>query len=149
MSHTSSEQRITNLLFAFWEEARGEAPMPLEETISQETLSDIWESCFMVKLDDIKKGPDYTYSFLGENIKHAHGTDIGNGDSPPLAAAAANRLSVRYGTVIATKKPAMDEGEFINAQGKLVKYRQALLPFSNDYHHISCIFGGMRYRIIE
>ena len=47
------------------------------------------------------------------------------------------------------KKPVIDEGEFINRDGHVVKYRQCLIPLAKDSYTVDSIFGGMRFKVFD
>jgi len=144
------DRRISNRLLQYWEELRGVHDLPLEDHIDPHDpfhLAEIWENCFLLQIRDIKDDGDFNYTFLGSEIKKAYGLDLDGTEESHLISPHAPKLVEKYKKVIETKMPITDEGEFYNQKGKLVKYRQSLVPFGSDHNTVSAILGGMKYRI--
>ncbi len=130
------ERRITLRLLAYWERLRGARPMPLEQEIDPDHLQDVWESCFLMHINDISQ-KDHQYLYLGELLREW----LGHPDASQNIAI----LKEGYPKVAATGRPLVEEGEFLNAQGKLVKFRQCLLPLGAE-GQVQAILGGVRFK---
>ena len=143
------ERRITTQLIEYWVQLKGENELPLSKNINSSDLPDIWESCFQVSLDNIAESQEYSYSFFGKDIEKAYGCDLSDDGSAELVSTVASKLDAQFKGVLSSRMPMEIEGEFINANGKKVAFRQCLLPFSPDGMNGSCIFGGMRYKIYD
>jgi len=142
------DRRLTNRLMAFWSEVKGEDPLPSDYDICSKILSDIWPSCVKVTRKEIEKGRDYSYEYIGDDIINAYKfAKLIEKEVPFLISDRADKLTGEYAKIFASKKPFINEGEFINSKGKTVKYRQCLLPFGDPDDNVGTIFGGMRYRI--
>ena len=137
------ERRITLRLLAYWEKIRGERAMPAESDLSSEDISDLWRDCFLVHIEDPAKA-EYEYKYLGANIITAYRDGISDGDHS-LVSPNAGKLAKCYAQVIINCHPLLDEGEFKNSRGEIIKYRQCLLPLGVD-QQVRAIFGGMRFK---
>lgn len=139
------ERRLTLRLISYWERVRADKVMPSENDIDPEELADLWDYCFLVQVRDLAKN-DYNYTYLGSAIVEAYRAGLSREDPSGIVAPNANKLAHNYARVINEKKPVLEEGEFYNLHGDLVKYRQCLLPLGYT-EKVDAIFGGMRFKI--
>lgn len=140
----NGERRITLQLLSYWEKLRKGRTMPQETDIDPDDIAELWENCFLVHVADLHK-EGYNYTYLGDGIKKAYQGELDAGVSG-LVSPNAEKLADCYMEILNTAKPLIDEGEFTNAQGDLVKYRQCMLPLGRD-GRVEAIFGGMRYKL--
>jgi hypothetical protein len=143
--HTANERRLTLRLLAYWEKLRKDRSMPPESDINPDDLEGLWDHCFLVHVRDLGK-PGYHYTYLGAAISKAYRGSLDDTDANGLVSPNAAKMQAHYRTVIENRKPLLDEGEFHNLSGQLVKYRQCLLPLGED-GAVAAIFGGMRCKI--
>ncbi len=146
-SHTQpsedEERRVNLLLLEYWETIRGDRPFPHENDIDPEAIASMWDNCFLIQVRDIENVEDYNYTYLGNNIRKAYNEDGISEDNGCVVSPNANRLSHSFKTVLEMKRPLITEGEFENAQGVMVSYRQALLPLGTE-GVVESILGAMR-----
>ncbi len=145
MGFPVNERRITVRLMAYWEKIRAGRPMPREQDVDPDIISDLWDYCFLLSVKDMGK-EGYQYTYLGSEIKKAYQGGLSETDTGGLISPNADRLADCYMEIIHTKAPVVDEGEFRNSVGDMVKYRQCLLPLGED-GAVKAVFGGMRYKI--
>jgi hypothetical protein len=146
MSNISGiERRLTLRLVAYWERLRGPRQMPSENDIDPEDLEELWDYCFLVQVRDLAK-QDYNYTYLGSAIVEAYRSGLDADDPCSLVALNANKLTSSYHQVISARAPVIEEGEFRNLHGDIVKFRQCMLPLSHGTD-VEAIFGGMRFKI--
>lgn len=141
------ERRLTLQLVAYWEKLRGHHPMPSEDDIDPEDLAELWDHCFLVQVKDTA-GQDYHYSYLGAAIVEAYHGGLSESDSGGLVTLNAAKLTGSYSRVISTCLPVIEDGEFKNLKGDLVKYRQCMLPLGEG-NKVDAIFGGMRFKVFH
>ena len=58
------------------------------------------------------------------------------------------RVTAKFDQAVGLRKPLIDEGEFVNAKKISIKYRQILLPMSDNKstNELAYLFGGMRWK---
>ncbi len=139
------ERRITLRLLSYWEKIRDTREMPTENDINPDDIGDLWDYCFLIHVADLSK-PDYSYIYLGDAIIAAYQEGLSEADPGGVVSLRPSKLAKSYHKVIATGKPAIEEGEFPNLAGHTVKYRQCLLPLG-EYGKVDAIFGGMRFKV--
>lgn len=139
------ERRLTVRLFSYWEKLRGSRIMPTEEDIDPDHIEDLWEYCFLIHTKDLDK-TDYNYTYIGDSILEAYRGGLSQNDVNGLISPNAEWMAESYKKIVESKKPIIDEGEFLNYNNQIVKYRQCLLPLGEG-DEVKAIFGGMRYKI--
>ena len=143
------ENRLTTLLTNFWNSIKGKSQLPHITQFKSHELEDILDQCCIWSVerhahdDDIKT---YTYEYVGSSIKNALGKDLtGEKFTSSLQHFPAARIIDKINDVIANRTPVGDEGEFINAQEKKVKYRSCLLPFGTAEGIVTNILLGLSW----
>lgn len=139
------EHRITLRLLAYWEKLRRGRDMPLEQDIVPDDIKDLWGNCFIVRIKD-SCPPNYQFAHMGDAVARVYRGALCEDNPESFICPDGVYLSGRYEDMLNTAKPIIDEGEFHNSHGELIKYRQCLLPLGEN-GRITAIFGGMRYKI--
>lgn len=140
-----ADRRITNVITKHWEDVRGNKLMPSEIDLDPEVLDGVLDNCFLIRTEELLQAGSHKYVYIGKNILEAYGSD----ETTPKDYHDVDPLSHKdkFEEVIKTLKPVVQEGEFINKDGKLVKFRQCLIPLAQDGRTIDSIFGGMRFKV--
>ena len=134
-------------LLDYWGKLRGDRPFPKESEIDPDALSDIWNSCFLISIDDVTRRLGYRYSYLGDDLVEAYGADVTNPDvALRLLSTASMPIVRKFDEVIKSQKPVFDEAEFINLKHLNIRYRTCLVPLGLGDGEVSHIFGCMRWR---
>lgn len=144
----SRHNRITDKLRDYWNELRGSRAYPSEREIDPRALDSIWPACFLI---DIRKEDDsqmhFHYEYLGDELLHAYGEDIGKEQVSVLIAPNKQRMIDKIHEVVKTGEPLEDESEFVNVNSVLIKYRKIFLPLGDaDKGEVNYVFGGIRWR---
>ena len=66
--------RITEHLKEYWGKKKAANPYPSETDVDEEELAAIWESCFLIEVED--GGKKFKYEYLGNKIVEAYGADL-------------------------------------------------------------------------
>lgn len=139
--------RITVRIIEHWESVRRNNKIPAEHDLDPNVLETLLDNCFLVKATELMNSGQHNYVYIGKNILDAYGSNVtypkDYHDIDPLA------HKDKFEEVIRTKAPVLDEGEFINKDGHLVKYRQCLVPLGKDGNTVESIFGGMRFKVFK
>lgn len=143
------ERRTSLILLQYWNELRDERELPQEDEIDPERLSIIWGHCFLIQIRDIKQVKDYNYTYLGPNLTQAYHDGTLDRYNGKMIAPDANRVSHLFQQVIDTKDPLIDEGEYRNPLGRMVKYRQSMLPLGTPDGVVESILGGAWFKLFD
>lgn len=142
----TEKKRINELLEAYWNHLRGNRKFPLEKEINIEDLESIWDSCFLVKVNIHDTGQPYTYTYLGDSLIDAYGSDNEREICERLVYPSSMSLVHKFKEVIETGKPVEEDNEFVNAKGVLIKYRSNILPLGDEGGKIGYLIGGMKWK---
>jgi hypothetical protein len=143
-------QRITEILKGYWEALRGDRPFPLESEVDTESaeLRSIWRSCFLVKVDYENADRPYHYAYLGDALVKAYGGEDASAREvcETLVYPSTMSLIHKFKDVVESGKPTLEENEFTNKVGELIKFRSELLPLGGqEGSGVGYILGGMKW----
>lgn len=147
LRYTTVETRITTRLIKYWKSIKGINDVPLEKDINYDKLSDIWDSCFILRVTEVNKSINYSYDYIGDNIRDAYTKDLTEGNNI-LVNLEASLLHNRYLEIIRKKRPIENQGTYINDNDKIIKFRQCMTPFSSNSKDVTTIIGAMKYKVI-
>lgn len=140
-------KRISERLFHYWDDLRRDRAYPTEGDIDYREISDIWDSCFLVRVSEDVRARGYKYSYLGTSIIEAFGDDLtGQEVYAKLVDTANDDIVHRFEEMVERAEPLIDESEFINRRKMLVKYRYCMLPLGREKGKVDYIIGGMKWK---
>lgn len=142
--HYPHAVRINELLPHYWEELKAGHPLPLEQEINPDSLGEAWDWCYLVSI----RGDVFAYDYLGRSLLDAYGDDLtGREISETLVYPHPPSLLATFRKVTASSTPALDENQFHNSQGALVKYRSCVTPYGAfGRTGVQFLLGGMRWK---
>ncbi len=138
--------RIEDILLSYWKDLAKESKedVPHEEQINYKQIANVWDDCFLAL---ITPNRGYRYEYLGKNLIEAYGEDMSELGVENIISPSAHETVIKFDDVISKRHTVIDENEFTNSNGCLIKYRQILLPFVNHSDDVTYILGGMRWKL--
>jgi hypothetical protein len=89
----------------------------------------------------------YTYEYVGASVKEAVGSDMtGKMFTSQFRGFPGARVVQKIDEVVKARQIIVDEGQFVNEQSKLVKYRSCLLPFGTREGVVTHVVLGLSWR---
>lgn len=144
MTDAPVHHRINEKLEHYWQDLRGGRAMPLESEVDIAALGGIWDYCFLVSVHDGR----FAYSYFGSELIRAYGDDVtGKEITETLLYPHPQSLTETFDKVVRTAQPQVDDSEFTNSEGALIKYRSCVVPlgaFAMD--GIAFLLGGMKWK---
>lgn len=141
------DRRITRRLLLYWMEKRGERDLPCESDIVPSELTDIWDSCFLVRVDEENAHRTFRFSYMGKELIEAYGDDLAGYEvCENLVDLSTNTIALQLNKAIQLGEPVIVESEFKNKNNILIRYRQCLLPLESEEGKTGYVLGGMRWR---
>lgn len=141
------KERLTTILMNYWKAIKKEMAFPAEEDVNPAEIKDIWDCCFIVEANNFMMVKDFFYKYLGDGIRSAYLKDLSGHSLDHVVAPKIEKLASEYERVLATKAPVYQEGSIPLKNGKVIKFRQVLLPLGDDGVNITSIMGGFSYKI--
>lgn len=140
-------QRINERLLEYWSAKKAGRAFPTEGEIDPEEIAEIWDSCFLVRTDEVGRSK-YQYTYLGNALIDAYGDDLNNKDiCEKLVSPTSMSLVHKFDEVCKTKQPVDEESEFTNNKGMLIKFRSCMLPLGkDDSQDVAFVIGGMKWK---
>lgn len=140
-----AERRLTARLLAYWQALAHGGLMPVEEEIDPESLGGLWTKCFLIQSFDIRHRQDMNFTYLGQEIIDAYQDGMMSEGQNMLVSPNAGKLALSFRQVMESCAPIVAEGEFLALTGRVVRYRQCLLPLGKG-DDVQAIFGGMSFK---
>lgn len=141
------ERRYPVRLFNYWNKQRGYRLFPSEEKINPEEISEIWPHCFLIQTNDLKNRHRADFTYLGSEILHVYHDYLADADANDFVSPKTSHLSQNFQTVLDTKAPIMQSGEFFTSWGNTIRFRQCLLPLGDTDLEVMAIFGCARLKL--
>ena len=140
-------KRLSDRLIKYWDLIRKDEPLPRFEKFNSEAVSDVWESCIIFKVNASSgKQNSYTFYKIGRKVRDLYDEDLtGNTLNPRQRMFKGADIIRRIDDIIQDPKPMQDNGQFISADNKVVKFRSCLLPFGND-NEVTHVVSGLSWR---
>lgn len=142
------EQRLIVRLGNYWEMLKKDNDMPAIEQFNPHVVGDLWPKCVRIQLDHRNpSATTYRYEYLGEEAIAMLGADL-TGRTVDVRVREDNGLKiVKFIEMVSqTQKMQVDENQFTNSRGQLVKYRCCFLPFGDVKRGITHILIGISQR---
>lgn len=140
-------QRINERLEEYWESLRRGRAYPGEKEIDPRAIADIWDSCFLIRVDGEALEKGFKYTYLGLSLIEAYGDDLtGQEVCGRLVTPQSGQMVRKFHEVAESGRPVNDEGGFANRKNMLVKYRSVMLPLGAPPDRVEYIIGGMKWR---
>lgn len=146
----NKKRRVNERLLEYWRKLKQDRPFPEEVEVNPEAIASIWESCFVVRVEDVEALNDFRYVYLGQSLVEAYGDDLNSKEvCERLAYPANNDLMKRFADVVNQKAPATEESEFTNTKGMVIKFRSCMVPLARDNpHEVGYILGAMSWKAV-
>lgn len=135
-----SRRRITEQLIVYWNELRSNRAFPSFDDLSPAGIEDLWPDCFLMIIGNPEYVDDFEFLYMGQSVVELFGEEINTPKVLPFA----EKVLSRYRDVALHKTAITEEGTFENMRGKMIKYRQVLLPLGRDDETVTHILGGIR-----
>lgn len=140
-----AHKRINEQLLGYWEQKKGSRQYPMESDINPDEIENIWESCFLVQIEE---DGSYRYTYLGHSLIEAYGDDLNNKEvCEKLIYPTSMSLTHKFDEVRSEMRPVIEDSEFTNTRGMLIKFRSCMLPLGKSgVNGVAYILGGMKWK---
>ena len=144
-----AKQRINEILQEYWDSLKKGGEYPDESEVDPDALAEIWDHCFLVKVEHENIERPYEYVYLGESLIRAYGgDDVTEKDvAETLVYPSDKSLLHKFKEVVDSRQPVEEDSEFTNASDMVIKFRSNMLPLSHGGEEgVAFILGGMKWK---
>jgi hypothetical protein len=147
-SESIYEKRLVNRLQMYWDRARGQENVPFSNEFSGSQLQDVWQSCIQIKVTTTGEKNLYYCEFMGSSLKQPLGKDLKDKyfSSVETGGMVSREFIKVLDQSVMDKKFITSQGQFINSQSKVVKYRDCVMPFKDLEGKIDMLVVGLSWR---
>lgn len=145
------DKRLTTRLINYWELIKQQDELPVIGKLNSGAIADIWQHCLLLQsLPSASEEHTYNYLFCGDEISRAIGRDMTGQTLNTKMKFFPGAKIIRRIDEVANREvncPLLDDGQFVNDNGAVVKYRACLLAFTQaNSNTISHILIGVSWR---
>lgn len=142
-----TDQRLTQRLITYWDTMRKDEPIPNFSKFNSAAISDIWQQCILfVVQPGSERGTILNFNMVGDKLNGIYSQSmIGTCFNPSHRHFQGAAVVSKVDKMMADLAPLLDSGQFINNNGKVVKYRSCLLPFGRQ-GVVTHVVAGLSWR---
>lgn len=143
------EKRLTERMRFFWEAIRDNEDVPLFSRFNPNSLGEIWDSCLGIKVTNSNGKNIYQFSYEGSKIKQTLEKDLKfKYINPSDNSGIINKNFIdSLAECIESRKIVMSAGQFVTEKGRIVKYRDCILPFKKIDGKIDNLVVGVSWKV--
>ena len=142
------EQRLTTRLVSYWESIRKDRDVPSIELFNPQAIDNLWLSCLQVGSVRSEGRNQYVYEHVGSDVSEILGKDlVGKRVHAKMMFTPARKMIVKMDELIVDSQVKLLDGNFVDENSKMIKYRSCLLPFGHDKKNITHIIVGISWNI--
>lgn len=141
------EKRLNNRLTQYWELLKKDNVMPNFAKFNNSAIEDIWGNCILFSVNKSNSdAKSYTFYRVGDKVKGLYNEDLtGNTLKAKQKAFKGAAIIKKIDKIIKEPEPIYDQGQFINHNSKIVKFRSCLLPFGKE-NEVTHVIAGLSWR---
>lgn len=140
------ELRLTSRLIQYWEKLKKDADVPPVEAFNPEVVHDLWGRCFQVVVQKDQDGYDFIYDYIGEDLTTLFEPFlVGMQVKSQMHFLPAKKMIEQMNRAIEQSVPLYLDGQFIDKNSHIIKYRSCLMPFGKDKENITHFIIGISW----
>lgn len=143
-----SERRLVFRLKEYWNKIRADEEVPNFGKFNIGAVQDVWENCMQFEVSSGGSKKLYQCSYLGESLVEGFGKELKDryvSSYDKRVMPGSNLLDLMDNTVD-SKEFTLSQGQFVNHNNKIVKYRNCILPFVDGGKKIKHLIVGLSWR---
>jgi hypothetical protein len=143
------EKRLTERMRVYWENISDNQDIPLYSRFNPNSLGEIWDSCLGIKVTNSNGKNIYQFSHEGIKIKQTLEKDLKfKYINPSDNSGIINKSFINsLDECLDQRKIIMSSGQFVTDKGRIVKYRDCILPFKKMDGKIDTLIVGISWKV--
>jgi hypothetical protein len=140
------ELRLTTRLTQYWERLRKENDLPTINLLNPQMILDLWDKCIQISVQKEDGNINYYYQYIGRDLSDVFGDNlIGQKVKSQLHFLPAKKMMDHLNDSLTAPAPKNMDGQFVDKNNHLVKYRSCLLPFGSDKNNVTNFVIGISW----
>lgn len=121
--------------------------MPSFSQFNSSAISDIWQQCVLFVVQPMsERGITLNFHEVGDKLQGIYNKSmLGTSFNPAHRHFQGASIVGKVDKMLADLAPLLDSGQFVNSNGKVVKYRSCLLPFGKG-GVVTHVIAGLSWR---
>jgi hypothetical protein len=143
-----SEKRLVNRLKNYWDLLRGSESIPEYVKFNKAAIADMWTNCIVVSVSNAGKQKVYKYEHVGNSAAEAFGKNLTGvyASSYEKSLMPGSNLMTYLDKSVDERSFLISQGQFVNLENKIVKFRDCMLPFIDLNGNITYVLIGLSWR---
>lgn len=134
--------RIYDVVMSYWDVLRAGRKFPCESEINPDDLKRVWDNCFLLQ---ITPDQQLKYDYLGKNLIPTMDGHYTQQDWDTFLCPQGGLIAKKFWKVVENQEAMTDEGEFMNSEGMVIKFREFMAPLGRD-GVVTHVLGGLRWK---
>lgn len=143
---SGSEQRLTFRLLSYWNRIRSSREFPALSDVNINEIAEMWHYTFTLAL---KSDGHHEFQFFGQELINIIGENLtGELVATAMEQAMISNLIGFYDKVVQQRAPVSESSQFY-MDGKEIRYRSLIVPFSSDGQTIDYLLGTTNFKAYD
>jgi hypothetical protein len=127
---------------------RGDNTHPAFHRYNPSAISDMWENCLQFDLTSSDKMKMYQIAHVGRNLEKDFGKNLKGKylSSTERRIMPGSNLMEYVDKCVESGEYILSQGQFVNNENKIVKYRNCMMPFVNIKNEVKNIIVGLSWK---
>ncbi|MCE3232922.1 MAG: sensory box protein [Rickettsiaceae bacterium] len=140
------ELRLTTRLTQYWQRIRKDADVPAMNVFNSQMVHDLWGKCIVLNVTREDGKANYYYKYIGEDLSDVFGDNlVGQRVKAQLHFLPAKKMLENFDDMLQNPRPKNLDGQFVDQNNHLVKYRSCILPFGTDKQNVTNFVIGISW----
>ncbi|QHD65141.1 PAS domain-containing protein [Neorickettsia findlayensis] len=147
MEQNFVERRIMGQLCEYWKGIQGGNKVPKKADIDVDEIAHIMPYCVIVDANQEDGRIKYTPSYVGFKVKQFEESGIFHETFIQFVSPSTDTFQEYIDEVFQTKEPLTDSGEVVNGNQEEVRFRQCVLPLSEDGKDVISVICAINCKV--
>jgi hypothetical protein len=148
MEQKRQEKRLSHQLITYWKRLNKNNSLPDIRQFNPSAIGPLWQYCMRIVISNMGEKRVFSYEYMGSEIAKAYGTDLtGQRVSSNIRTIPGSSIIRKLDSSIPMREPVLEQGQFINSNNEMIKYRSCILPFGDKEYDLSHAIIGLSWKV--
>ncbi|AHX11323.1 sensory box protein [Neorickettsia helminthoeca str. Oregon] len=147
MNQNFVERRIMGQLCEYWKQIQGGNKFPKKSDLDVDEIGHIMPYCVVVDVHQDDGKIDYHVGYVGSKVRQFADKGIFHETFIQFVSPDTETFQEYLDEVLETQEPMTDSGEALNGNQEEVRFRQCILPLSDDGEKVTSMICAVNCKI--